>query len=335
MNRPALIDLDAALQRIRAATRILITTHARADGDAIGCVAAMQRVLRQQGKSATAYVHEPVPERYTFLTKAEPLDVWQAGTAAKALGENDLLLILDTCAAVQLGDIAPPIRDASLAKLAIDHHITRDDIVDEAFVDTTAGACAQLVLRVCEKAKWSLDAPTATLLFTGLTTDTGWFRFSNADSEAFRDAAKLIAAGAVPNELYETLFLCEVLPRVRLMGEVMTSFELSADGRLAIIPVTHDMLTRSGATRQMTEDIINEPMRLGSVVVSVMLTEPEGDEPVRASFRSKRDVDVAKVASRWGGGGHSRAAGAKIKGSLTSVKVQVAAALNEAMQSAK
>lgn len=331
MSKPALIDIDAALTHLRAADRILITTHARADGDAIGCALAMQRILRQQGKAATAYVHEPIPERYASLAKSEPPTVWQASSAAKVLAENDLLLVLDTCAAVQLGDVAPGIRAATLKKLAIDHHVTRDNIVDEAFVDPSAGACAQLILRLCERANWAVDAPTATLLFAGLATDTGWFRFSNADSTAFADAARLIAAGAMPNELHESLYQNEILPRARLMGEVMTSFELHADGRLAIIRITREMLARCGATRQMTEDIINEPMRLGSVVACVMLTEPDGDEPVRASFRSKRDVDVAQIASRWGGGGHSRAAGAKISGDFASAVAAVIAAVTESL----
>lgn len=334
MTMPIRIDIDAAIERIGAARRIVITTHARADGDAIGCVAGMRRVLRQQGKSAEAYVHEPVPERYAFLTAADPLSVWRPAAAAGVLASCDLLLVLDTCAAVQLGDIADAIRAAAADKLAIDHHVTRDDIVAAAWVDTSAGACAQLVLRLCDRAGWHVDADTATLLFAGLATDTGWFRFSNADSAAFEDAARLISAGARPSALYEALFLQEILPRVRLMGEVMRSFELRADGRVAVVRVTREMLARCGATREMTEDIINEPMRVASVVACVMLTEPDGDAPVRASFRSKRDLDVARLAARWGGGGHSRAAGAKIVGPFVAVAEDVAAALVDSLEPA-
>lgn len=335
MSRPTLIDIRAAADRISAAQRVVITTHARADGDAIGSVLALQRVLRSQGKQATAYLHELPSARYAFLGEIEPLAVWPAqrsvASAVDVLSSCDLLLVLDTCAAIQLGDVAAAIRTAGLPKLAIDHHITRDDIVDAAWVDESAGACAQLVLRLCEEIKWPVDAATATLLFVGLATDTGWFRFSNADRQVFSDASRLIAAGAAPNELYERLYLCEILPRVRLVGEVMAGFELHADGRVAVIRLTREMLARCGATREMTEDIINEPMRLASVVACAMFTEPEAGEPVRVSIRSKRDVDVAALAARWGGGGHARAAGAKVSGEYAAVIREITAALCRAL----
>lgn len=330
--KPAIITLDAAIQKLKSAKRVLITSHARADGDALACVAAMQRVLRAQGHAAQGYLHEKVGDRYEFVTEVEPLRIWEPGRAAAPLAEHDMLLVVDTCAAVQLGDVAGAIGDAKLAKLAVDHHITRDGIVDEAFVDEAAGACAQLVLRICEEAGWQVDGDTATLLFSGLATDTGWFRFSNADAAVFADAARLIAAGARPNELYERLFLCEILPRIRLMGEVMSTFELLADGRLAIVRVTRDMLARCGATTQMTEDIINEPQRLGSVVACAMITEPEPGEPVRVSMRSKREIDVAKLASAWGGGGHARAAGAKIRGDYETAVATVTQAMLAAIK---
>lgn len=330
--KPAIVSIESLLRRINTAKRVLITTHARADGDALACVAGMQRVLRQRGSVANGYVHEPVAHRYELVTDIEPLMVWDAARAPSILADHDLLLVVDTCAAIQLGDVAEAIRGCQITRMAVDHHITRDDIVDEAIVDESAGACAQLVLRICEEAGWPVDSDTATLLFIGMATDTGWFRFSNADSAVFSDAARLARAGAKPHELYERLFLREILPRVRLMGEVMSSFELLADGRLAIVRVTREMLARCGATTQMTEDIINEPQRLGSVVACAMITEPDPGEPVRVSMRSKRDVDVAKLAATWGGGGHARAAGAKIKGDYEAAVKEVTDSMLKAME---
>lgn len=324
--KPVLIDLPAAIARIDRSAQIAITTHQRADGDALGSVAAMQRVLRARGKQATAYVHEKVPERYQFMSAIEPLTVWPAD-AAKNLADADLLLVLDTCASVQLGPVAEAIRKAKLPKLAIDHHLTRDDIVDEAHVDEKAAACAQIVAQLCDRAGWPIDAQTAMLLYVGLSTDTGWFRFSNANTAAFATAARLIHSGVRPNELYERLFLCESPARARLMGAVLSSFELLAGERLAVIKLTRAMLAACGANPSMTEDIINEPMRIASVMACAMIVEPEAGEPVRLSLRSKRDLDVAALASRWGGGGHARAAGAKVKGKFESVCDEVVRAV--------
>ncbi len=318
MMKPVLIDLLAAIARIERAARIVITTHQRADGDALGSVAAMQRVLRARGKQAIAYVHEIVPERYQFMSEIEPLKIWPA-EASKVLAGADLLLVLDTCAAVQLGPVADAIRGAKLPKLAIDHHLTRDDIVDETHVDESAAACAQMITQLCDKAGWPIDAQTATLLYVGLSTDTGWFRFSNANTAAYAAAARLIHSGVRPNELYERLFLCESPARARLMGAVLSSFELLAGGRLAVIKLTRAVLAACGANQQMTEDLINEPQRVASVMACILIIEPEEGEPVRMSLRSKRDLDVAALAKRWGGGGHARAAGAKVRGRFDSV----------------
>ena len=312
-SEPKLIDLAGALARIDAARQIVITTHARADGDAIGSVAAMQRVLRQREKAAQGFLHEPVPERYGFMSQLEPLAVWGDHPAA-ILAKADLLLVLDTCSTVQLDAIAPAVRDAKLLKLAIDHHITRDPIVDEVLVDETAAACSQMLAMLFDSAEWLIDEASATLLYTGLATDTGWFRFSNADARSYATAAWLAAAGATPNELYERLYLNETLARARLIGAVMSGFELLADGRLAVIKLTRETLARCGATQQMTEDLINEPQRVGSVMVCLLFVEPADNGPIRISLRSKRDVDVAAIAAQFGGGGHARAAGAKLAG---------------------
>lgn len=333
-RKPLLIGLPAAIDRIDHAARIVITTHQRADGDALGSVAAMQRVLRSRGKKATAYIHEKEPERYQFMGEIEPLAVWSQD-AAKTLAAADLLLVLDTCATVQLGPLADSIRKATLPKLAIDHHLTRDDIVDEAHVDESAAACAQIIAKLCDHAGWPIDASTATLLYVGLATDTGWFRFSNANTAAYATAARLIYAGVRPNELYERLFLCESPARARLIGAILSSFELLCGNRLAVIKLTEAMLKASGANRSMTEDIINEPMRIATVTACAMLVEPEGDEPVRISLRSKRDLDVAAVAARWGGGGHARAAGAKVKGAFNRVCDDVVRALAAEMDQLK
>jgi len=330
---PKQINTAAAIERIQSARRIVITTHARADGDAIGSAAGLQRVLREQGKRVEAFVHEPLTPRYAFLTGAGELHVWQTGQVGSTLAGADLLMIVDTCAAAQLGDVADALSKTGVFKLAIDHHLTRDPVAEALLLDERAAACAQIIARLCEQAGWPIDPEAAALLYMGLATDTGWFRFSNADAAAFATAARLIEAGARPNELYETLYLSDPEPRVRLIGEVLSRFELRAGGRLAIVRLTRDMLARCRATPQMTEEIVNEPQRVGSVVVCLLLAEPQSEgEPIRVSIRSKRDVDVAAIARQLGGGGHARAAGVKIPGTIESVYQQIVPLLENALE---
>ncbi len=331
MTEPKLIDFSQAAARLDGASRIVITTHTRADGDGVGSMAAIHRVLRQRGKEVTAYLHETILDRYAFMQEFERMSVWGAVDSRDVLTSADLILVVDTCAVAQLGEIAAAIKGASVARLAIDHHVTRDDIVDEALVDQTAGSCSQIVAQLCNSADWSIDTEAATLLFVGMATDTGWFRFSNADEDAFAIAARLVGAGAKPAELYERLYLNDCEARLRLVGEVLSSFELYAEGRLAVIRITQAMLKRCGATREMTEEVINEPQRMGDVVACLLFVEPEGDGPVRISFRSKRLVNVAAIASQFGGGGHERAAGARVPGNIDSVAAQVVPLMVRAM----
>ncbi|MBX3396015.1 MAG: DHH family phosphoesterase [Phycisphaerae bacterium] len=336
-TQPRSIDAAAAADRLIGASEIIITTHARADGDAIGSALGAARALRLAGRNARAYFHEPVPPRYSDLPDAHTALVWPTGdpeALRAAFQSADLLLIVDTCAAGQLDGIVPVLAESSVRKLAIDHHVTRDPIVDEILVDTSAGACTQLIARVCDAAGWRIDPELATLLFAGLATDTGWFRHSNADAVVFATAARLIEAGARADVQYERLYLTEPLARVRLMGAVMSSFELRAHGRLAVIRVTREMLSRCEASSGMTEEVINETHRTGSVIASVMFVEPETpDEPVRVSFRAKRDINVAKVAQRFGGGGHACAAGAKLRETFDNAVRRVVEALEHELSS--
>jgi len=313
-----------------AASRVLITTHARADGDALGSAAGLARVLRAQGREVDVYLHEPVLERYRFLPDMASMRVWSPDSAADVMERADLLVLVDTCAAIQIDGVSAAWKASKKPKLAIDHHVTREPIVDAIYVDESSAAASAMIERLCDAAGWKIDALTATLLYSGLATDTGWFQFSNANSAAFETAGRLVAAGAKPNELYERLYKNDPEARLRLIGEVLSSFELHCDGRLAIIRIDRPMLVRCNATGKLSEEVINEPQRIGSVVAAVLLIEPyEADGPIRVSFRSKRDIDVAAIARRFGGGGHERAAGAKFSTTLDEAYRQVSAVMIE------
>lgn len=314
---PTLIDVHQTVEKLKSAQRIIITTHARADGDALGSAAGLAHVLQATGKHVETYLHEPVLDRYRFLPDMELMKVWRLDDATATLATADLCVLVDTCSINQIGAIAEPWQSANVPKLAIDHHVTRDAIVDDVWADVTAAATAAMIEQLCNIATWPLDESTATLLFAGLATDTGWFQFSNANDEAFHSAARLVKSGVKPNELYERLYKNDPEARLRLIGEVLRSFDLLADGRLAVIRIDRSMLDRVGATGKLSEEVINEPQRIGTVVAAVLLIEPmRSGEPVRVSFRSKRDIDVAEIARQFGGGGHARAAGAKLDMSL-------------------
>jgi phosphoesterase RecJ-like protein len=190
-------------------------------------------------------------------------------------------------------------------------------------------------LLLTEWVQWSgrkLDERLATALLVGLATDTGWFRFSNADARTLHTAGELVSAGARPSEIYDDIYQRDSAAKLRLVARLLQSLELGAGGRLAVLRLRQADFAAAGADMSETEDLVNEVNRLGCAEATVMFTEePEG--VIRVNLRSKRVVDVAKLAQQFGGGGHVRAAGARVKGDWDETVAAVMAAAERAISS--
>ena len=316
--------------------RPLLLTHARADGDAVGCIVAMLSILRSIDSRPIALLFEPPTERYAWLTENEGIGIWPAGdgrAGAAELSSADGVLVMDTCAYSQLEPAADWLRavrsEGTRRVLAIDHHVTRDDLADEYLIDESAGAACLILFELAGACGWDLDQAAIQGLFVGIATDTGWFRFSNTDARVLHSAAELVRRGAAPDRAYGLLYESEPARRVGLFRAALDALELFDDGRVAVLSLTKAMFERTGATPADTEDLVNEPMRIRTVEVSVLLAEPlDGPPaPIKVSLRSRGAVDVAAVAARLHGGGHQRAAGAKVAGTLAAVKERILAEL--------
>jgi phosphoesterase RecJ-like protein len=334
-------ELAHARERLESWSRTMILSHDRPDGDALGSLGAMKRFIEAAGRQATAFIYESVPTRYQFLESHCGFTRWGQDAAATADEPFDGILIVDTCSWSQLEPAASFLRKTSLPKIVVDHHATRDPLSGEAdhdiyLIDETAASAACLVYEWAEAMGWPIDAETAESLFAGIATDTGWFRFSNTDPRTLAAAARLIEAGVRPDVMHSRLQASHSPGRIRLLAEALATLELHADDRVALMSLTKEMFDRAGATKADTEDLINEPMSASSVLASVLLVDADTGE-IRVSLRSKspevcgRDLDVAALASRFGGGGHRRAAGARVVGKLDAVREQVLTAVLAAL----
>jgi phosphoesterase RecJ-like protein len=330
LTRTSPIDPDLlgrATSAIYAARRILVTSHWRPDGDALGCVVALREALRGLGKEVLAGVPDDVPGRYSFMAAAEPLPNLARQADLTHAFIPDLVIIADTSAKAQVEPIWPLLQDCPALRLIVDHHVTHDIPAATELYDTTAGATGLILFDWFTAAGWQINPAAAEALFVAIATDTGWFRFANADARLYHAAARLIECYAVqPSVLYQKLYMNESPNRMKLLAGMLGSLEMHAADHFAICAITRDMFARSGAQYWETEDLINEPMRIGPVRVTVLLIE-EPDGKVRMSLRSKDAVDVAAIAQQFGGGGHQRAAGARTPGPLDTTKAQVIAAV--------
>jgi len=227
--------------------------------------------------------------------------------------------IVDTNSCVQLPQFDEWLKKSKKKILVIDHHITNDGLGDVELVDTTAAAAGEIVLDLMKYAGWPLTPGIAEALFVALSTDTGWFRFGNADSRIFRCAAELIDAGARPNLLYGKMYQNFSPQRLKLMIRMLERLELHFDGRLATQCIMRSDFDETGATGPDTENLIDECQRLTSVEAAALFVEL-ADGKFRCSLRSKADIDVRRIAQKYGGGGHKVAAGLTLTGPFENAK---------------
>ena len=322
-------DYQRASEELRKADRVVLTTHVKPDGDAMGSIAALRRWLRAEGKQVETIVPTPVPTRYAFLDPGAAVKVAGRDVDPPAIERPDLVCIVDTGAWQQLAGVEALVKGARRV-LVIDHHRTQDVPAQVALVDAEAPATAVLVHDLLVEAGAAIDAETATYLFAGLAMDTDWFRLPTSGAETLRLAARLVEAGAKPNLLYEQLYWNNDLAKMRLLGLAVGGLRPALGGQVMVMRLTQAMFHQTATDADDTENLINECMKVRGVEVGVMLTD-SGNGHVRVSLRSRPGTDVLGVATRFGGGGHRYAAGARVQGSLEAVEAQILAAVGQAL----
>jgi phosphoesterase RecJ-like protein len=318
-------DPKQALARLRAASRLLITSHAAPDGDAIGSELGLAELARALGIPSTIVNRDPNPAALSFLPGIADVLV-SPELPANYARDFDLAVVLE-CPGLDRPGLAGLDR---LPTINIDHHLENDRYGEVNYVDEEAPAVGVMVLEMALSAGIRVTPTMATNLYTALVTDTGDFRYSNATQRAFAAGAHLVAAGARPHVIAEALW--EHVPEriMRLTADVLETLELLADGQVALVWADRAMLERTGAHPEDTENLINLPRSIDGVRVAVMLKAFK-DGAVRVSLRSRDDTDVQAVARRFGGGGHRNAAGCTVPGTLETARAAVLAAVLDAV----
>jgi phosphoesterase RecJ-like protein len=209
----------------------------------------------------------------------------------------------------------------------IDHHPDNRRYGHLNWIDTSAAATGEMVYRLLIELGLPVTPAIATNLFTAIHTDTGSFRYSNVTPETFRIAAELVVAGAEPAAVSSAIYERRASDSLRWLGESLARVRVSEDGRVAWLGLPAGAVPE---TFVESEELVNYPRSIASVRVAGLLREREGQ--VKVSLRGKGDVDVQRIAARFGGGGHPNAAGFTVAGSLDGVTRDVLAAISEAMQ---
>ena len=317
--------------------RLLVTTHVRPDGDALGSSAALVLGMKQKGIDADVLLLSHLPRKYSFIydeAGVRHIDVEQGFPADFSLDAYDALVVVDTGTWSQLPGLQQRVEKWPKTKVVIDHHLTQQDWSTQKLVDTSSGACAEIIAELLERWGVQLTSPMATALFVGIVADTGWFMFSNTRPVTLRTAAKLMEAGVDTDRVYQLLYQNERAERIALQTRGLAGLELHEDGRVAVMRVRKSDFAEARAHVNDTENLINIPLQIRTVQVSVLMSEPPGGGAIRVSLRSKGGLDVAKFAEQFGGGGHARAAGVKFETALDDAHDKLLAALLPAVRAA-
>lgn len=321
--------MDEFLQVIEALNgckNVLVTTHVRPDGDALGSTAALVLGMRQKGIHAQVLLLSHLPTKYAFIFQENEIPHWDAEAdwpAGLELGQFDALVVVDTGTWSQLPGLKERIGRINGPKVVVDHHLTQEDWADVKLVRTKAAAAGEIVAELLERWGVALDGAMASALFLALVSDTGWFQYSNTSPVTMRLAAKLMETGVDTDRIYQKLYQNERPQRIALQTRAMDSMQLTGGGALAVMQITKQDFNQTGAGVSDSEGVVNIPLQIGNVQVSMLGIEPMDVGPVRVSLRSKGQVDVARFCEKFGGGGHARAAGLKLDGGLDEVMTKV------------
>ncbi|MGL4512892.1 MAG: DHH family phosphoesterase [Lacipirellulaceae bacterium] len=328
------IDWTPFKRLVAECDTFVLTSHTRPDCDAVGSELGMALALESLGKRARIVNGDVPPDHIAFLDpegRVEVIAGESGGSVAIAeVHAADCHLILDTGAWGQLGAMADVLRASPARRAVIDHHVSGDDLGAALLKDTAAEATGRLVLDAIDALGVKLTAAMAQPLLAAIATDTGWFRFPSVTAQTFEAAARLIAAGATPSDLYASLYDQNTAARVRLHGRIMESLALELGGAVAVGQATHADFAATGAVLADTEDVVNRLLSVEGVKVAVLVAEMDA-ERCKASLRSRSDVDVREVAEQFGGGGHTKAAGVRVRGDAATATATLLDALRTRM----
>jgi phosphoesterase RecJ-like protein len=311
------------VEAIRGNHSFLLTTHEGPDGDAVGSSLALASVLQKLGKDVVVHYRDPLPDLYCFLPGSDSV------SAHIPDRDFDVAFVLDIGELRRAGDeFCNFSRKGMLVNL--DHHLACENFGTHNLIDPTAAATGVLVYRIARALDFRFDLETALCLYVSIITDTGSFRYSNANCEAFTIAGEMIECGVNAWNVAEQLYENQPRKRLELLACCLPTLEIIKGGLAASVTVTLDMYAATGADAELTDGFVNYPRSIRGVEVAIFFRQIS-ERTIKVGFRSKGKVNVAVFSAALGGGGHHNAAGCTVDGTIDDVKARVYALVDEAL----
>ncbi len=316
------------IQQLKSSDNFLIASHINPDGDTLGSASALAMALEQMGKKTVLLDKHRVPDQYCFLPGSDRYNTFEALEAAGYKAHNfDALILVDCNDPERIGLVNKQQHSAiedlkgalasGMLSMVIDHHETLSPFGEIKWIVPEAAATGMMIFRLLKALGTKITPDIATNLYAAIVIDTGNFRFENANSDVFRAAAELIDCGARPHKIYNEIYESWTDGRFRLYLRVIGSLEIR--GHVVFSVITKKMFEETSTVADDTENFVSFPRVMKSISVSVLFREIGPDE-YKVSLRSKYDLNVARIAEQFDGGGHKNAAGCRIKADIETAK---------------
>ena len=318
------MTLSQIAKFILESKKIGITYHVSPDGDAVGSVLALFNALKSLNKDCYIISKDTLSENLKFLKGSDEI----TGEITEPVDETDIVVVLD-CG--NLERVSANLKEFTGTIVNIDHHLSNDKYGDINYIDSNAAATAEIVFELLNLMGISFEKEDSvikdigTCMYTSIVTDTGAYRHSNVTERTHKISAVLKKIGVDNTFIYQSLFDNKDFSRIKLIGKALSSMQVILNGKVALLEIDKNFTSDLGVDVGDTSDIISYGLQIKGVEVTLLLKEVE--DGVKASLRAKSYVDVRKIAEVFGGGGHIRAAGIKIKNiSMEEAKYEI---LNE------
>jgi bifunctional oligoribonuclease and PAP phosphatase NrnA len=299
-----------------------ITTHVKPDGDGVGSSLGLYWLLLSLGKSAEVIVHGEIPPSYRRLPGADDIrDVVQIDR------EYDAIFVIE-CSDLE----RPGIRGLENEfTVNIDHHSTSEHFGTINWIDSTASAVGEMIYNLCKAIGGRVTKEIAECVYMALVTDTGSFHFPNTTDRTLKVASELVKAGAKPAEISEVVYNNYPWSRIELMRQVLDTVKRDESGRVASMRQSLKMREIAGAVDGDNNGFVNIPLAAREIKAVAYMREV-GPNAYRVSLRSKGSINVAKVAEKFGGGGHKNAAGLRMEGDWDEAENKIVSELKAAVE---
>jgi len=321
-------EIARIAEAIKKFNKFLITSHINPEGDSLGSQLAMANLLKALNKKFVVIDNDPVPSRYAFLPCAEIIK--------NKIGKNDLsfdaAIVLDCPNLKRTGSVKEIVKGIDFI-INIDHHVSNERFGNLNWVEKNASSVGEMIHSLYKKMKCEMNAETALYLYISILTDTGSFNYGNTSSVTHEIVSELLGFGIKPYGISKSIYENKTLGELKLLGRVLSDLKVTEDGKIAYMAAPKKLFDETETGPSACENFVNFARSVRGVEVAVFFREDmKKKNSIHVSFRSGGSVDVNRIASHFGGGGHKTASGCSVRESFEEVKRDILKEVKDAIR---